>query len=67
MVVFNADKADARDIPEFISYEVIDLIEIKVPPKIQKQASILVLENLPSSHKPTGVEKLVRKHFDLPY
>ena len=63
MACYNGDKEDAKDIAEFMAYEVIDLIEIKSPnAEVAKSVASEVITNYQLSKEATDI---VRKYFNL--
>ena len=65
MTCYNADREDARDIPEFIAYEIIDLIEIKTQYDLQKDIASIVLHKMPAEYIPSGTSNYIKRHFNL--
>lgn len=62
---YQATRANASDVPEFVAGEILDLVEWVSPsPETQANVAKLVLDN---GNFPQGVRLPVCRHFNLPY
>ena len=62
---YQAKRADATDIPEYLALEIIDLVEwCSDNPDLHSPVAKLVLD---SGTFPQGVRLPVCRHFNLPY
>jgi len=62
LVDYNASQLEAKDIPEFISFEVIDLVEIMVDLPLQRYVAKNIIE---SDYLDVESKGIVRKYFDI--
>ena len=65
MTCYNADKENAKDIPEFIAYEIIDLVEIKTECEYQNIVASMVLKRMPEEYISYVAGNHVKKHFGI--
>jgi hypothetical protein len=57
-----AKRREARDCPEFMAYEIIDLVEWRCDLSLQRFVASGVIDEM---KLPIGTKNYVQKHFDL--